>query len=87
MASTSLVAQVVKNLPTMWEVRVRSLVRKFPWRREWQLTPVFLPGEFHEQRSLAVYSPWSCKELDTTEWLIQTHTHKLGKCRILGRKN
>ena len=28
------------------------LVRKFPWRREWPATPVFLPGEFHGQRSL-----------------------------------
>jgi len=42
-------------------------VRKIPWRREWQSTPVFLPGEFHGQRSLAGYSPWGCKELDTTE--------------------
>jgi len=31
---------------------------KIPWRREWQPTPVFLPGEFHGQRSLAGYSPW-----------------------------
>ena len=31
---------------------------KIPWRREWQLTPVFLPGESHEQRSLMGYSPW-----------------------------
>jgi len=38
-----------------------------PWRREWQPTPVFLPGEFHGQRSLAGYSPWICKELDMTE--------------------
>ena len=30
-------------------------------------TPVFLPGEFHGQRSLAGYSPWGCKESDTTE--------------------
>ena len=37
------------------------------WRREWQSTPVFLPGEFHGQRSLVGYSSWSCKELDTTE--------------------
>ena len=44
-------------------------VRKIPWRREWQLTPVFLPGEFHGQRSLEGYSPWGCKELDTTERL------------------
>ena len=41
-------------------------VRKIPWRRKWQPTPVFLPGEFHGQRSLAGYSPWGCKELDTS---------------------
>jgi len=33
-------------------------VGKIPWRREWQPTPVFLPGEFHGQRSLAGYSLW-----------------------------
>ena len=38
-----------------------------PWRRKWQPTPVFSPGEFHGQRSLAGYSPWDHKELDTTE--------------------
>ena len=43
-------------------------VRKFPWRRKWQLTPVFLPGEYHGQRSLAGYSSWGHKESDTTEW-------------------
>ena len=37
-----------------------------PWRRKWQPTPVFLPGEFHGQRCLAGYSPWGHKELDTT---------------------
>ena len=42
---------------------------RFPWRREWQPTPVFLPGEFHGQRSLVGNSPWSHKELDTTEQL------------------
>ena len=42
---------------------------KIPWRKEWQPTPVFLPGEFHRQRSLASYSPWNLKELDTTEGL------------------
>ena len=41
-------------------------VRKIPWRREWQSTPVFLPGKSHGQRSLAGYSPWSSKEVDTT---------------------
>ena len=42
-------------------------VRKIPWRRAWQPTPVFLPGESHGQRSLAAYSPQSRKESDMTE--------------------
>ena len=46
-------------------------VRKIPWRRKLQPTPVFLPGEFHDQRSLVVYSPWDRKELDTTKRLTQ----------------
>ena len=33
-------------------------VRKIPWRRKWQLTPVLLPGKSHGQRSLGSYSPW-----------------------------
>jgi len=37
-------------------------VRKIPWRRKWQSTAVFLPGEFHGQRRLVSYSPWGCKE-------------------------
>ena len=36
---------------------------------EWLSTPVLLPGEFHEQRSLVGYSPWGCKELDLIEQL------------------
>ena len=43
-------------------------VWKIPWRREWQPTPVFFPGGFHGQRSLAGYSPWGHKELDTIAW-------------------
>ena len=39
------------------------------WRRQWQPTPVFLPGEFCGQRSLAGYSPWGHKVLYVTEWL------------------
>ena len=42
-------------------------VRKLPWRRKWQPTPVFLPGESHGQRSLVGYSPWGCTESDITE--------------------
>ena len=40
------------------------------WRRKWQPTPIFLPGEFHGQRSLVGCSPWGGKELDMTEQLI-----------------
>ena len=42
-------------------------VRKISWRKAWQPTPLFLPGESHGQRSLVEYSPWGCKELDTTQ--------------------
>ena len=58
----SLVDQIVKNLPGFdpW-------VRKIPWRREWQATLVFLPGEPHEPRSLVGYIPWGHKQLDMTE--------------------
>ena len=45
-------------------------VVKIPWRREWQPTPVFLPGEFHRRRSLVGYCPRDCKESDMTEQLI-----------------
>ena len=41
-----------------------SLGRKIPWRREWLPTPVFLPGEFHGQRSLEGYSLWGHQELE-----------------------
>ena len=37
-------------------------IRKVPWKRKWQPTPVILPGESHGQRSLVGYSPWACKE-------------------------
>ena len=47
-------------------------VGKIPWRRAWQPTPVFLPGESHGHRHLVGYSPGGCKESDTTERL--THT-------------
>ena len=50
--------------------RFNPWVRKIPWRRAWQPIPVFLPGKSHGQRSLVGSSPWGCKELDKTEWLI-----------------
>ena len=54
---TSLVAQMVKNLPAMQETWVQSLGWEDPWRKEWQPTPVSLPGESHGQRNLVGYSP------------------------------
>ena len=47
--------------------RFNLWVGKIPWRRAWQLTPVFLPRESHGQRSLVGYSPWGRKESDMTE--------------------
>ena len=48
-------------------MRVQSWVRKIPWRRAWQPTPVVLPVESHGQRSLADHSPRGRKESDKTE--------------------
>ena len=45
---------------------------RFPWRRKWQPTPIFLPGKSHGQRKLAGYSPWGRKESDTAERLYFT---------------
>ena len=66
---TSLVVQAVKNLPAMQRQGFDPRVRKIPWRREWQPTPVFLPGESPGPRNLAGSGPWGPKELDTTERL------------------
>ena len=63
---------VVKNLPANAGDEGDTLGRwigKIPWRRKWQLTPVFLPGEFNGQRSLVGYSSWDHKESNMTEWL------------------
>ena len=58
---------MVKNLPAnARDPGLNPWVRKIPWRRKWQSTPVFLPREFHEQKSLARYSQ-SVAELDITE--------------------
>ena len=56
-------------------------VGKIPWRRAWQPTPVFLPGESHGQRNLAGYSPWSHKESDTTERLSTAQHMLWGKIK------
>ena len=69
---------------------------RFPWRRKWQLTPVFLPGESHGWRNLMGYSPRGRKESDTTERLhFHFHCHFQGDskgqgglvcCSLWGRK-
>ena len=52
--------------------RFHLWVGKIPWRRAWQPTPVFLPGESHGRKNLVGYSPWGCKQSDTTK---EMHTH------------
>ena len=46
-------------------------VRKIPWRRKGEPSPVILPGKFHGPRSLAGYSPWDCR----SQTQLNTHTH------------
>ena len=64
----SFVAQLMKNLPTMWG----TWNGQIPWSRKWQPTPVFLMENPHGQRSLAGYSRWGHKESDMTEVLNTT---------------
>ena len=61
------VALMIKNLPAVQETKFDPWVGKIPWRRKQLPTPIFLPGEFHGEKSLEGYSPWGCKELDMTE--------------------
>ena len=53
--------------------RFNPWVKKIPWSRKWQPTPVFLLGKFYGQRSWAGYSSQGCEESDMTEW-VSTHT-------------
>ena len=62
-----MIAQMVKNQLQCRRPGFDPWVGKIPWRREWQPTPVFLPGESHGQRNLAGYSPWGHKESGMTE--------------------
>ena len=73
----SQVVLVVKNLPANGgDVRFVGLIPglgRFPWRKAWQPTPVFLPRESHGQRSLVGYSPQGHKESDTIEVTEPAH--------------
>ena len=72
-----LVFQMVKNLPAMWEIWVRSLAWEDPLEKGKAPVPVFWPGEFHGE-----YSPWGCKEqtrllsdFNFTIYIIMTGLH------------
>ena len=69
-----MMAQTVKNLPAMQETWVQSLGREDPLEKG-MVTPAFLPGEFHGQRSLTGYSLWGCEESNTTEQLSLKFHH------------
>ena len=56
--AASLVAQTVKICPQCRKPGIDPCVRKIPWKREWQPTPVFLPEESHGQKSLAGLTSW-----------------------------
>ena len=71
----SLVVQLVKNLPAMRETWVQSLGWEDPLEKRTATYSSILAGEFHE-----LYSPWDCKESDTTEQLSLSHDRvSLGK--------
>ena len=74
----SLVAQLLMNPPAMQRPAFDPSIRKIPWRRERQPTPVLLPGKSHEWRSLVGNSSWRRKESDMTERL---HFHFLSKVK------
>ena len=65
----ALVAQMVESACNPGDMGSVPGLGSFPWRREWQLTPVFLPGESHGQRTLAGYSPQGCSESDMAKQL------------------
>ena len=81
----SLVAEMVKNLAAVQETGVRSLGQEDPPDKEMATNPVYLPGEFHEQRSLAGYRQRGHRESDTTERLTlslsDTANEKMASCK------
>ena len=78
---------MVQNLLAMRETQVRSLGQEDPLEEGLATVPVFLPGEFHGESSLAGYSPWGHKESDTTERLSAhtlSHIQRNRKISTLG---
>ena len=73
----------VKNLPApVGDMGLIPGLGRFPWKRKWQPTPIFLPGTSHGQRSLVGYSPWSCKESNTSERARMLCSSANGSCRV-----
>ena len=56
-------------------------VGKILWRRKWQRTPVFFPGESHGQRNMAGCSPWGCRVRYTERLSTRAHTRVSGQCK------
>ena len=87
----SLVAQRVKNLSAVWVTSIPSLSLDDPLEKGMSPHSVFLPVEFHGQRSLAGSSPWGLKESEATERLTHTtlrrllweHGSLVTQCRML----
>ena len=84
----SLVAWGLKNPPAnAGDLGSIPGLERFPWRREWQPTPGFLPGASHGWRSLVGYSPRGHKESDTTEQLDSlTQDMTIGRPRGAGEQ-
>ena len=85
----------VQQSESVINIYIHPLFKKFPshlghyrslspWSRVWQPTPVFLPGEFHGQRSLAGYSSQGHKESDTTEVVFHAHRSLGSLCCTAG---
>ena len=66
---SSLHEDICSGLKVDHSYSFKEVTPTFSMEKEMAPTPVFLPGEFHGQRSLAGSSPWSCKESDTTKQL------------------
>ena len=85
----SQVALVVKNTGASASRRKKHVfhpwVRKIPWRRKWQSTPVFLPRESHGQRGLKGYRPQSLKESDLMEATQHMLSHSVVFCSLRPR--
>ena len=65
---TSLVAQMIKNLPAMWRSGFNPWIGKFPWRRERLPTPVFLPAQLHGHKGACLVLNYSFVLIYSQEW-------------------